>query len=214
MSIGCDGAKDMQVQALQDRINQLEQERGDLQTRLAAALGDANDARARAADLQQQLEEARALLAQRPSGAELPENWQGTRDVAWTEVADDLLFDSGKANLKQSATAVMERIVSQMNENFPGWDVWVIGHTDSDPIRVTKGIWQDNLDLSVNRAMAVARELYKNGIARDRLIAGGQGEYNPKVANDSKEHKALNRRVEIVVFRRPMAPGAEGETGS
>jgi len=56
-----------------------------------------------------------------------------------------------------------------------------------------------NLKLSQARAAAVADWLVAHGIARDRLEVRGYGITQPKLPNDSEEHRALNRRIE---FRR------------
>jgi flagellar motor protein MotB len=65
---------------------------------------------------------------------------------------------------------------------------------------VTKNLWIDNLDLSLNRAATVTRELEKLGVPGDLVVAGGQGQYNPRAPNDTRENKAKNRRVEIVAI--------------
>jgi len=50
------------------------------------------------------------------------------------------------------------------------------------------------------RATSVARTLQKKyGVEPVRLIAGGRGEYLPKVANDSPANRSLNRRTEIII---------------
>ena len=81
---------------------------------------------------------------------------------------------------------------------FPDRDIWVIGYTDTDPIKVTKHLWTDNLDLSLNRAATVGREFYKLGLDADNIFVAGHGEHRPQAPNDTKANKTLNRRVQIV----------------
>jgi chemotaxis protein MotB len=196
---GCDSAKDMQIESLQQQVNELEKSNYGLQTRLAAAMSDADEARRWAAQLQQELANARQELA---SVETLPPGWQQEGGVAWTDIADDILFDSGKATLKAAGRTRIEQVAQQIQATFAGRDVWVVGHTDSDPIMKTRHLWQDNLDLSVNRAATVARELYKLGLDPKHIVAGGQGEFNPKSPNDTKANKAQNRRVQIMAIAR------------
>ena len=69
----------------------------------------------------------------------------------------------------------------------------ISGHTDS--------VGEDdyNKGLSERRAKAVFNFFRENGIAKDRLVSVGYGETKPKVANDTKENRAKNRRVEFKV---------------
>ena len=66
---------------------------------------------------------------------------------------------------------------------------------------------KDNWDLSVMRATAIVKLLLQHGPAIDpaRIEACGHGEFAPKVPHDSPEHKAMNRRTEII-----LTPNIEG----
>jgi flagellar motor protein MotB len=157
-----------------------------------------------ALSLQQQLDEARAQIAAgQARAADLPPGWhEGAEGMAWVDVAGDILFDSGKSKLKKGAAATVAAIAQDIRENFANRQIIVLGHTDNDPIKVTKNLYDDNLDLSLTRAATVTRELLKLGIDAQQLIAGGQGEHNPRVPNDTKTNKAQNRRVEIIALQR------------
>jgi chemotaxis protein MotB len=198
----CEGGKDMQIAELQKQVDDLRIERADLESRLAAALNGGDQARRTALTLQQQLDEARRQLAEGTAQpGNLPEGWEGTGQIAWVPLESDLLFDSGKAKLKAGAAEAVAAIARQINDRFANRQILVIGHTDSDPIKVTKNLWDDNLDLSANRAMTVARELQRLGVDANRIVAGGQGEHNPRAPNDQAS-KAMNRRVEIIAVER------------
>lgn len=199
---GCNQDR-MQLEAQQARIAQLEQEKNDLQNQLAAALRDARAARDRAAELQRLLD-----AAGRAAPTETASGWMEKDGVAWTNIAEDILFDSGKADLKSSGRSKLQEIVRQIGERYPTRDILVIGHTDTDPILKTKGIWKDNLHLSQWRGRVVALELMAMGIDAKRMIAAGQGEYNPIAPNDNKANKQKNRRVQIVAVNPPsIQPG-------
>jgi outer membrane protein OmpA-like peptidoglycan-associated protein len=109
----------------------------------------------------------------------------------------DVLFDSGKATLKESAKATLNKVANALKRDYAGKPVRVEGHTDSDPIVKTKNEWQDNLDLSLNRAAAVTRYLESQGVDPKHVATTGYGASKPKGQN-----KAGNRRVEIVVVVR------------
>lgn len=80
-----------------------------------------------------------------------------------------------------------------MLESYPNLKVMVGGHTDST------GPEKYNQGLSQRRAESVANWMIKNGISKDRIVATGYGEMNPKYDNNTKEGRKLNRRVEIDV---------------
>ena len=115
---------------------------------------------------------------------------------------NSLLFDSGKATLKRTTSTELDHIRSVLRQKYAGKQVDVVGHTDSDPIRKTKDKWKDNLELSAQRAISVARYLIQKGIAEDEIRAVGCGESRPVASNASSAGKAKNRRVEIVVYVR------------
>jgi chemotaxis protein MotB len=108
-----------------------------------------------------------------------------------------ILFDPGKAALKSSVNKELDHIYSVLKAKYPGRHIEVAGHTDSDPIK--KSNWKDNLELSSERAMAVARYLKEKGIAKDKISATGYGDGRPIASNSSASGKQKNRRVDIVV---------------
>ena len=116
---------------------------------------------------------------------------------------NSILFDSGKATLKQATSAELDHIRSVLRDGkYAGKPVDVVGHTDADPIRKTKDKWKDNLELSAQRALSVSRYLIQKGMAEDQIRAVGCGASRPIASNASTAGKAKNRRVEIVVYLR------------
>jgi chemotaxis protein MotB len=73
------------------------------------------------------------------------------------------------------------------------------GHTDNVPISTRE--FRSNWELSTARAATVIRFLIER-VEFDprRLSAAGYGEFHPRVANDSPENRARNRRVDIVIL--------------
>jgi outer membrane protein OmpA-like peptidoglycan-associated protein len=125
--------------------------------------------------------------------AALLENMQASqtpRGIVLT--LDDVLFDTGKAQLKSGAERSIEQIASFLKEN-PDRRVQVEGFTDS------QGADNYNLELSQSRADSVAMAIIHRGVDAQRVRALGYGEGYPVASNDSAGTRQLNRRVEIIV---------------
>ncbi len=109
-----------------------------------------------------------------------------------------LLFDSGSWKLKGRGLSAIHKIGRVLADN-PDMEIMIEGHTDNVPYRGNQYI-EDNWDLSVKRATTVVRELLKNkNIDPKRLIAAGRSKYHPVAPNDTPEHRALNRRIEVII---------------
>lgn len=112
------------------------------------------------------------------------------------ELQDNILFDSGKAALKQDSLPLLKKISGLLNE-FSN-EVIVEGHTDNLPIN--KGYYQSNWELSTDRANKVVRYfIEKEGLDGRRFQAVGLGEYRPIDTNDTPEGRQTNRRVNILI---------------
>ena len=110
---------------------------------------------------------------------------------------DGILFDKGRADLKDSAIQILDMIGNEIL-NHPGVETKVEGHTDADPISTAQ--FKDNMALSQARAAEVWRYFINvKGMDPTTMSAEGFGEYRPVVENDSEENKTKNRRVEIKI---------------
>ena len=107
-------------------------------------------------------------------------------------LASDVLFDSGKATIKDESKTRLNSIAGVIKQRYSDKEIAIIGHTDTDPIKISG--WKDNWELSSQRSLAVTRYLLTQGIPARQLAAVGRSEYHPLTSN-----KADNRRVEIVV---------------
>ncbi len=112
-------------------------------------------------------------------------------------VLDRVLFDAGKAEIKTSAQDTLQKIVDTLGRTARGNRIFVEGHTDSDPIRVSG--WKSNWELSTTRATEVIHYFEDLGLDPAQLAASGYGEFNPVTDNTTSEGKEENRRVEIVI---------------
>ena len=107
-------------------------------------------------------------------------------------VAGDVLFAPGKVELKPASKSTLASIADAIQSQYTGRRIRVEGYTDTDPIK--KSSWKDNLELSLQRAAAVYRELEAEGLPAELMYAAGYGEQRPR------ETKEKSRRVEIVVL--------------
>ncbi|WP_252092386.1 OmpA family protein [Pseudomonas sp. MWU13-3659] len=103
----------------------------------------------------------------------------------------DVLFDTGEADLKNSASRTVLKLVQFLQLN-PRRVVRIEGYTDST------GNPEDNLKLSRDRAQSVADMLVDLGVDEKRIQVEGYGDQYPVEANASERGRAQNRRVEIV----------------
>jgi flagellar motor protein MotB len=128
------------------------------------------------------------------------EGTETTQDIAagtvTVRVPGDVLFDPGQATIRSGAKTTLDKVAAALKSQYPGKQIRVEGHTDADPIRVSK--WKSNQELSEARAAAVKQYLASKGVEASSLTTHGFGADKPK----SKTDKSLNRRVEIVVVTR------------
>ena len=110
------------------------------------------------------------------------------------QLPNDVLFDSGQAAVKPDGQRAIGQVAGVL-KTLGGRKFQVAGHTDNVPIDRAK--FASNWELSTARAVAVVRYLVSQGVASEALSAAGYGEFAPLVANDTAEHKAKNRRIEI-----------------
>jgi chemotaxis protein MotB len=118
------------------------------------------------------------------------------------DVAEQLFFDSGRANLKDTGKQVLHKVAESL-KGYEDKAIRIVGHTDNVPI--TKGlqkVFPSNWELSAARATTVVRFLQDSGIAPERLVATGRAEYAPVSPNDTTEGRQKNRRIEITLIDR------------
>ncbi|NIM02859.1 OmpA family protein [bacterium] len=114
---------------------------------------------------------------------------------------EKLMFDSGRAEIYEEAKNILKDITSEIVD-VPN-NTRIEGHTDNVPIGPElKSKFPTNWELSTARATNVTRYLLETlNFPPKRISSAGYGEYQPVADNDTEEHKAMNRRVDIVVQR-------------
>ena len=104
-----------------------------------------------------------------------------------------LEFDSGQSVIKADNASLLSK-VKQAIQTFPDAKMIVEGHTDS------YGSDQTNLELSKRRAEVISEYLKDSLSLSDSQIAFlGYGETKPVANNETREGRAKNRRIDIVL---------------
>jgi len=115
----------------------------------------------------------------------------------------DVFFDFNKANLKAEAIKMLESFFLNNNSSSSIDSIYVEGHTDSI------GTDTRNLTLSLQRCESIKQWLLQNKIT---ILAPIQvhpfGKSKPIASNRTPEGRAMNRRVEMIVFRKPGRVGS------
>ncbi len=103
---------------------------------------------------------------------------------------DNVLFDSGKADLKPESIKILNALAEILNrEEFKERLIKIEGHTDTDPIIYSKN-FPTNWELSAIRATNVLRHLVeKENIDGNRVSSSGYSFYRPIAPNNSSENK-------------------------
>lgn len=124
---------------------------------------------------------------------------KSTKDWVEIDIKSKVLFSSGRASLNPEANEVLQKITAILNKYSN--PVSVEGYTDNQPISTPQ--FPSNWELSSARAAAVVRALITQGLAASRLAAVGYAEYHPIAPNDTAEGRATNRRVSLIITKRP-----------
>jgi len=117
-------------------------------------------------------------------------------------IQDKVLFASGSDDLEPAGQAALRSLAAEI-EQAPHGEIFVRGHTDSDPVKkeeTKRKFPRGNLQLSAARAISVASYLIEQAsVSPQDVVVMGFGQWNPIKANTDAEQKRLNRRVEIFV---------------
>ncbi len=118
----------------------------------------------------------------------------------------DLLFPLGSDSLAENTISAdaLEKFAQIVRSSATGFDVIVVGHTCTTPIRRAETLAKHptNWHLSAHRSIAVMNLLASQNIAQNRMGVMGYGEYRPIASNGTQDGRAKNRRVEIYLVPR------------
>jgi outer membrane protein OmpA-like peptidoglycan-associated protein len=114
-------------------------------------------------------------------------------EVGMTVRLNNIVFETGKWDLKPESFPELDRVVQLLNENAK-IRIAIAGHTDN------VGSDADNMNLSKNRARSVLDYLASHGVEAGRLASAGYGETKPIATNDTDDGRQMNRRVEFTII--------------
>lgn len=209
--------RQQEFEVLQSQHQELKKERDDLSQRLAAVVHDRVALESTMAELRGALQRARDRRREeslfeaqedawmrhfgpelRESGAEVAMRDEGIMVV----IPSDPLFQLNSAALSTRGQDLLKKISQQLRSpEFSRYRLQIRGHTDNVPTRTATLL--DNWDVSTARALAVLQALVRDGLDPARLSAAGFGEYLPRTENLTRSGRQQNRRIEILLQRRP-----------
>lgn len=179
------------------------------------------------AELNQEIEDADEVMGSKAKGNEGPNNGPGKENANAEGSASDknvplrgielslqergikvsfdsrLLFKPGSAQLLPASERLLDEIARRLNKQLSRHLVHVEGHTDSEPIR--SSLYPSNWELSTARASSVVRRLIKLGFLPQYMVAVGYADSRPVATNNTPEGRALNRRIDIILFSQAIA---------
>lgn len=155
----------------------------------------ASNVKARLADADRDgVIDARDLCPDTPIGSAIDNEGCPNQSSKLLSVELNILFDSGKANIKPRFYSELKDLAKFLREH-PTSTVVIEGHTDS------LGSAESNRALSQKRASAIADVLVDSfRIKTDRVKGVGYGETRPIATNETAEGRSQNRRVVAEVF--------------
>ena len=133
------------------------------------------------------------MLASQNLGSEV--SVQTNIEGVLISLSEGLIFQEDQVELPAEALLVLNTVVEMLRpiDN----KIRLVGHTNNRPS--TNPDYPTNWELSLARATSVAKYLMDSGIASERIIISGRGEYAPVFPNDTEQHMTLNARVEIII---------------
>ena len=170
--------KETELQSRLDRVNDLEKMINEQKTSLNHLKESLSDALLNF--------EGKGLTVQQRNGK------------VYISMENKLLFKSGKWDIEREGKKALIQL-SKVLEKNPDISILIEGHTDNVPF-TSRGDVESNWDLSTKRATAVVKILLQNNkILPQNLTAAGRSKYLPIAPNSSKEGRASNRRIEVIL---------------
>ena len=217
-------ASQAKVSALEDQLAQQKRDYASLQSSLDKSLINANSNNINISKLVDQINESNRYirhlvevksksdslnmvltnnLTRSLSKDEMKEvDVQVLKGVVYISLADNMLYKSGSYEINDRAEETLSKIAKIITD-YKDYDVLVEGNTDNVPVNAAAASMKNirnNWDLSCLRASSVVQYLINRfGVAPKRLTAGGRGEFNPLVNNETELGKQRNRRTQIII---------------
>jgi flagellar motor protein MotB len=123
-------------------------------------------------------------------------------------ISGSVLFPLNSDQLRPEGRQLLQTLVQPLKLYLGerGEMLMVSGFTDDKPVVASNRRFDDNLELSAQRALTVTRALIEAGLPASQVFAAAFGAEQPVASNASDKGRALNRRVEIAPV--PRAPAS------
>lgn len=185
------------LRALGQNVESLEGERSNLQANLEETQRALEQLRERERQAQARLSTFRNLIERFQSMIESGQlRVRIVRNRMVVELPEGVLFDSGRAQLKDDGQATLAQVAGVLSQ-LESREFQIAGHTDNVPIRTRR--FRNNWELATSRAVNVARYLIDQEVPANRISAAGYADTQPVSSNETPEGRAQNRRIEIVL---------------
>lgn len=130
-------------------------------------------------------------------------------------ISGSVLFALNSDQLQPDGRQLLKVLAGPLNAYLKSRDelLMVSGFTDDRPVRDSNARFQDNLELSAQRALTVTRTLVEEGIPAAMVFAAAFGPEQPVASNADPQGRSKNRRVEMApVPRSPVTPASAAAT--
>jgi chemotaxis protein MotB len=154
------------------KVNELEKRLGALQQRLSSAVRPTNEAQKESVTV------------------------ASTGSKVRVRLSDELVFRPASARISEAGRKALDQVASVLKDS-PSKRIEIAGHTDSLPLTIKK--YEDNWELSLERARRVGTYLISQGVDPKKLVMSGYADTDPVETADSEEARTKNRRVEIFI---------------
>jgi flagellar motor protein MotB len=128
-------------------------------------------------------------------------------------ISGSVLFDVNSDQLRPDGRQLLRSLVHPLRVYLGERKemLMVSGFTDDKPVTSGNRRFEDNLELSAQRALTVTRALIEDGMPSGQVFAAAFGAEQPVASNASEKGRALNRRVEMAPV--PRASNATRDAG-
>ncbi len=116
-------------------------------------------------------------------------------------LAADSFFEAASAEINiEESRQVLQKVATLMSSpDLKQRKFRIEGHTDNIPTD-PGGTWETNWELSADRAVNVLHYLVDFGVEERQCQVAGFADTVPLASNDTREGRAYNRRVDIVLL--------------
>src|SRR5690606_30425225 len=123
-----------------------------------------------------------------------------------------LLFALNSDRLQREGEELLDTLAGPLADYLAGRDeiLMVSGFTDDRQVHAGNRRFDDNWDLSAQRALTVTRALVERGVSASAVFAAAFGDRHPVASNEDADGRARNRRVEIAPVPRQQPAPADG----